>query len=118
MCAGSEVVGHVPTRRGMVDGSSGGGGGGGGGGSDVFGAPLKQDMAAAGVMARSFPASELDIEIEAGLSGGGGEGAAAAGQLGVFHGVKQRPSKQEAEYYREQIYIAEFELGDDEGFED
>jgi hypothetical protein len=89
-------------------------------------------MAEAGVLARSFLAAALgcddddddDDDDNASSSGGGdsdnggeGRGKQTSGQLGVFHGVKQRPSKQEAEYYREQIYIAEFEIGDDEGFD-
>lgn len=99
MCAGSEIVGHVPDARawgirGAGDGSA-------------FGAPLAQDMAVAGVLARSFKTGNLL-----------GRGESVKGQLGVFHGIKQRPSKQEAEYYREQIYMAEFEQGDEDGFED
>ena len=115
MCAGSEVVGHMPTRRGWaaVDGGNGGCKS---GKAAAFGAPLAQDMAAVGVLARSYQASEIGVS---GDDGGGEDGGEQQhGQLGVFHGVKQRPSKQEAEYYREQIYIAEFELGDEEGFED
>lgn len=116
MCAGSEVVGHVPTRRGWAEVDGGGNGGGKSGKTAAFGAPLAQDMASAGVLARAYQASEIGVSEEDGGGEDGGE--QQHGQLGIFHGVKQRPSKQEAEYYREQIYIAEFELGDEEGFED
>jgi O-methyltransferase involved in polyketide biosynthesis len=117
MNADSEVVGHVPSpSRAGAGGESGSDGDGDG----AFGSGVVRDMAVVGVLARAFPSSALTPD---GGAGKAGEAAAAVdehddAQLGVFHGVKQRPSRSEAEYYREQIYIAEHELGDDEGFED
>ena len=45
---------------------------------------------------------------------GGGRGAGGSG--GRPHGVKQRPSRQETEFYREQVWQIENEDGDEEGF--
>ena len=44
------------------------------------------------------------------------DGGALVGQVGVVHGVKQRPSRQETEFYREQVWQIENEDGDEEGF--
>ena len=94
MCAGSEVVGHVPASMAGTDAGA------------SFGAPLARAAATAGVRARCYSPAGLGFEGELG-----------EGQLGVFHGVKQRPSKMEAEYYQEQVYLVEHEYGDEEGFE-
>ena len=94
MCAGSEVVGHVPSS---MAGTAAGA---------TFGAPLANVAAMAGIRARCYAPAGLGFEETLG-----------EGQLGVFHGVKQRPSKMEAEYYQEQVYLVEHEYGDEEGFE-
>ena len=36
----------------------------------------------------------------------------------MFIGVKRRPSKREQDYFLDQVYLIENELGDEEGFED
>ena len=104
MCAGSEVVGHVPAAS-VGDGNGDGDGDGGG---DGFGAAAVRDLAAAGVRARCHRVAAL----------GFGEPAPEAEQHGVFIGVKRRPSKREQDYFLDQVYLIENELGDEEGFED
>ena len=95
MCAGSEVVGHVPASM--------------------------AGTAAEGDPARLWRTSRRSRGFERGvtrpLDADGFEETLGEGQLGVFHGVKQRPSKMEAEYYQEQVYLVEHEYGDEEGFE-
>lgn len=95
MCAGSEIVAHAPSSGPQAQGAS-------------FGAALVRGLAAAGTLARAYTAGELGCEEV--------DGGALVGQVGVVHGVKQRPSRQETEFYREQVWQIENEDGDEEGF--
>ena len=101
MCAGSEIVAHAPSL-GPASSSAGTKT------RDAFGAELVRGMAAAGTLARAYTAGELGCEEV--------DGGALVGQVGVVHGVKQRPSRQETEFYREQVWQIENEDGDEEGF--
>jgi hypothetical protein len=65
-------------------------------------------MASAGTYAKTYGAKELGCE--------GVDGGALRGQVGVVHGVKQRPSRKETEFYRTEIDRIENEDGDEEGF--
>lgn len=101
MCAGSEIVAHAPSL-GPASSSAGTKT------RDAFGAELVRGMAAAGTLARAYTAGELGCEEV--------DGGALVGQVGVVHGVKQRPSRQETEFYREQVWQIENKDGDEEGF--
>jgi methyltransferase (TIGR00027 family) len=111
MCAGSEIVAHAPSLGPASSSliltedfrSSSGTKT-----RDAFGAELVRGMAAAGTLARAYTAGELGCEEV--------DGGALVGQVGVVHGVKQRPSRQETEFYREQVWQIENEDGDEEGF--
>ena len=88
MCAGSEIVAHAP--------------------AGPASSALVRGFAAAGTLARAYTAGELGCEEV--------DGGALVGQVGVVHGGKQRPSRQETEFYREQVWQIENEDGDEEGF--
>ena len=94
MCAGSEVVGHVP--------------------ASMAGTAAGATFRRASGERRGDRGDSSEVLRARGL---GFEETLGEGQLGVFHGVKQRPSKMEAEYYQEQVYLVEHEYGDEEGFE-
>ena len=96
MCAGSEVVAHAPAGPCQPRESP------------LFGAALVRGMASAGTYAKTYGAKELGCE--------GVDGGALCGQVGVVHGVKQRPSRKETEFYRTEIDRIENEDGDEEGF--
>ena len=92
MCTGSEVLGEVPKDEGVVR-------------------SLERDMAVAGILAQSFAAPNPEAREEQ-----DGEGARGGGAL-MFHGIKQKPSRKEVEYYREQLIMAQ-DGADEDGFED